>query len=238
MLAIGALAMSGVQAAPAPAAEPAFFGRAQVGGVVGPMAFTSDGGAALLEYGQSYGYKIECSASTGSGLVTGATSVAKMVLRLTGCEIPAMAFTCENSEAKTIETKPLAGELGPIKATMPGLRLRPETGSYLAEFQCGGGGILVKATGSVIGALSGGSGSTIEEAKLPSSLKLTFAQYWRVQKYSHFLTGPSQQLTFVVTELSSEPPFGECICTHEVPAGLGTVLKLTTAPGGQLGVTR
>jgi hypothetical protein len=103
----------------------------------------------------------------------------------------------------------------------------------------GGTVVLVKASGSVIASLSGASGTSVQEGKLPTSLKVSFVQSHTVQHYTHFMTGPSQQLTFVLTEFPHEPPFGECVCTHEAPAGVSTTLTLKSTPiASALGVTK
>ena len=179
-LCLVALVAMGIVSASA-SAEPVFFGKAEIGASVGHVAFKSTSGVSFLE-GHTSHVKIECKASTGSGEVTGPTSVAKSVTKFTSCELAGLALPCENTGAKEITTESLTGELGAITATSPGVRLKPESGSYLAQFNCAGGGVLIKAKGSIIGSLSGGTANTVEAGKLATSMKLTLAQSGGIQK--------------------------------------------------------
>ena len=232
-LCLVALVAMGMIAASA-SAEPVFFGKAEIGAPVGHVAFKSTSGTSYLE-GHTSKTKIECKASTGGGEVTGPTSVAKVVTKFTNCELAGLALPCENTGAKEITTENLAGELGAITSAIPGVRLKPETGSYLAQFNCAGGGVLIKSTGSIIGSLTGATATTVEAGKLATSLKLTLAQTGGLQKYTHFLSGPSQQITSIVSEFNKEK--GEFV-THEELSGQNQISTLTTNPSGQLGVTK
>jgi hypothetical protein len=234
-LALVALVAMGIASASA-SAEPVFFGKAEIGGTVGHVAFTGTGGTAFLE-GKTSKLKIECKAETAAGEVTGPTSTAKNITKFTSCEVATLALPCESTgaAAKEIVTNALIGELGGVTASLPGIRLKPESGIYLAEFQCAGGGVLVKVKGSVIGSLSGATATTVEAGKLATSMKLTLAQTGGKQKYQKFLTGGEEQLTSVVSEFNSEK--GEYV-THEELGGQSAIVTLKTTPAGQLGVTK
>jgi hypothetical protein len=221
--------------AAAAAAEPVFFGKAEVGAVVkAPVAFKGTGGTSFLE-GHTSKLKIQCTSVVGSGEVTGATSTAKNISRFEGCEVATLALPCENVASKVIETKPLLGELGAISSSLPGVRLKPESGEYLAEFQCAGGGTLVKVKGSVIASLSGATATTVEAGKLATSIGLALAQTGGIQKYTHFLSGPTQQLSSVVSEFNTEK--GEYV-SHEELSAESASAKLATSPAGQIGITK
>jgi hypothetical protein len=232
-LALVALVAMGIASASA-SAEPVFFGKAEIGKAVGNVKYSGTGGTSFLE-GHTSKLKIECKTASASGEVTGPTTSNKNVTHFANCEIAGLALPCESTgaAAKEIVTEPLLAELGGITATSPGERLKPESGEYLAQFNCASGGVLVKVTGSVIGTLSGATASTVEAGKLATSMKLTLAQTGGIQKYTHFLTGPSQQLTSIVSEFN-----GKEFVTHEELGGQSAIVTLTTSPSGQLGLTK
>jgi len=169
-------------------AEPVFYTKVEYGGTANtPIKFTGTLGPAFLE-GQVSKTKIECAAGTATGEVTGAKVSKKNITKFTGCK--ASGFECLNAAPGEIVTKSLQGELGDVKAGIPGIRLFDEgegKGAVLAAFNCGGGTIPVKVKGSVIGQLSGAAGTTVKDGKFASSNKLTFAQAAGVQKFSKFL---------------------------------------------------
>jgi hypothetical protein len=232
-LALVALVAMGIAAGSA-SAEPVFFGKAEVGKSVSNIKFEGTGATAFLE-GKTSKLKIECKANTATGEVNGPTSTAKNLTKFTNCEIAGLALPCETkgAAAKEIVTNNLIGELGGVSATLPGIRLKPESGIYLAEFECASGGVLVKVTGSVIGSLSGATATTVEAGKLATSNKLTLSQTAGKQKYQKFLTGPEQQLTSIVSEFN-----GKEFVTHEELGGQSAIETLKTNPAGQLGVTK
>jgi hypothetical protein len=233
-LALVAVVALGTAAATA-SASPVFFGKAEIGKTVGSVHFTGSGGVAFLE-GHTSKLKIECKANSANGEVNGPTSTAKSVIKFTGCEIAGLALPCENTAAKEITTVSLSSELGAISSTVPGTRLKPESGTYLAEFQCAGGGVLVKVKGSVIGKITGASGNTVEEGKLATSITLSFEQTGGIQKYTKFLGESSaQQLTSVVDEFNEKTGKFE---EHEELAGQLAKATLKTTPAGQVGVTK
>ena len=131
VVALLALAL-GALSATASAAAPVFFGKAAVGSKVEPVSFSGTLGAAFLE-GKS-GTKITCKAGTTDGEVTGPTTGKNGVTKFTGCETAGLP--CENAKAGEIDTKVLAGTLGNVTATTPGIRLFDEKegkGGKLAE---------------------------------------------------------------------------------------------------------
>jgi hypothetical protein len=217
-------------------AAPEFYGKAAVGTSVGTVKFTATSATAFLE-GKTSKLKIQCTASSGGGEATSATQTLNNTTNFTNCEVFGASLPCESAgaAAKEIRTNKLAGELGAISATVPGVKLTPESGPYLAEFGCAGGGVLIKVKGSLIGSITGASGNTVAEGKLPASTKLTFAQTGGLQKYTHFIGGTPEQLTSVVSEFSTEK--GEYV-THEELSGQSVIATLKTAVAGNLGVTK
>jgi hypothetical protein len=234
VLSLALAVTASIAAASVAQAEPEFYSKAAVGSAVGNVEFGTGSGTVFLE-GHTSKEKLQCTGSTGRGETTGPTSTAKNVILLTTCEFAGAAIPCENVGAKEIETKPLVGELGAITATSPGIRLRPESGSYLAEFNCAGGAVALKWVGSLLGSVTGDSGETVEEGALPASLKLTNAQTGGIEKYTHFLTGPSEQITQLVSEFSTEK--GEYV-THEELYGISMVQTIDTTPAANLGITK
>jgi len=230
--ALGALVATSALAS----ATPEFYTKAAIGSTVAGVAYKSTSTTSFLE-GKTSGLKIECASSTGTGEANGATTNAKVLTLFKKCEIIGLALPCENKGAgtKEIETNSLKGELGAITLTSPGVRLSPESGSYDAEFECAGGGVLIKARGSLIGSLTGASGETVAEGKLPASAKLTLKATKGVQQYTHFLTGPSEQLTSVVSEFSEAK---HEYVTHEELSAQNQTATLTTSPADNLGFTK
>jgi hypothetical protein len=168
-------------------ASPVYYGKAQVGSTVTlPIKGTGTLGAAFLE-GEVSKTKIECSGGTANFEVTGPTTTKKNITVFTGCKTG--SFPCGNVAETTIETKSLQGELGDVKTGVPGVRLFDEgtgKGGELAAFSCAGGAVAVKVKGSIIGSLSGASGTSVGLAKFATSQKLTFAESAGIQKYSKF----------------------------------------------------
>jgi hypothetical protein len=221
-----------VSAAPAQA-EPVFFGKAAVGGAVGPVSFTGSGSFVSLT-GQRSKLKVECKAATITGEVSGAQTVSHVVMKMTGCE-PAAGLPCQNSGSKEITTEALTGELGAITSSVPGLRLRPETGPNDIVYECSMGGVVVKVTGSVIAKLLGASGNSVEEGKLATTATLALEESGGIQKYTHFLTGGSEQWAQLVEEFSAEK---KEFVGHEELVGIKAKLSLKSTPTGLFGITK
>jgi hypothetical protein len=217
-------------------AEPVFFGKAAVGGAVGPASFTGSGGIIHLIANRTR-FMIECKAETMTGEVSGAQTVSHVVMKMTGCEPSAGPLPCQNSGAKEITTEELTGELGAITTSVPGLRLRPETGTDDIAFECAGGGVRMKVTGSIIAKLSGASGNSVEEGKLATTATLALeATTAGIQKYTHFLAGGSEQWELHVAEFASEK--GEFVEREEELVGVAAKLSLKSTPAGQFGITK
>jgi hypothetical protein len=190
---VAAFAMGMV--ATASAAQPVFYGVAELGKVVAtPIKQSGTFGASFLE-GNVSKAKITCTSGTSTGEVTGPTKTTNNIAKFVGCETGGLKCNSSGKGTGEIDTAALDGVLGSISASLPGVRLfkegeggkSPKTG-LLAEFVCGGVAT-VKVKGSVIGSLSGAQGKTVEEGKFAASNKLTFAQAGGVQKYTKFLTG-------------------------------------------------
>jgi len=216
--------------------SPEFYTKAAVNSAVTSVPYTSSSTTSFLE-GKTSGLKIECKTSTGTGEANSATTNAKVITLFKSCEIVGLALPCENKGAgsKEIETNPLKGEIGAISNTVPGVRLSGESSPYTAAFECAGGGVLIKAKGTLIGSLTGASGETVAEGKLPASAKLTLKATKGVQQYTHFLTGPSEQLTSVVSEFSEAK--GEYV-THEELSAQNQTATLKSVNPDDLGFTK
>ena len=195
MLALALVAVFAIGAGSASAAQPVFYGVAEIGGTVQPVKQTGTLGAAFLE-GKTSKAKITCTGGTAVGEVTSPTKTKGNVTTFTGCETSELPCKSGADPSGTIKTAALDGVLGNVTASLPGVRLfapgeggkSPKTGA-LAVFECGGGLVKVEVVGSVIGSLSGAQGSKVEEGKFAASAKLTFAETAGKQKYEKFLTG-------------------------------------------------
>lgn len=229
MVALALVAVSALAfAATASAAAPVFFGKAEVGKTVANVSFTGTLGAAFLE--AKAGTKISCTAGTATGEVTGPTTTENNVTKFTGCTTSEVE--CHNAGANEIVTKTLAGSLGAVSATAPGIRLFDQVegkGGKLAIFTCAGGAVKVEIRGSVIGSLTGASGKSVAEGKLATSNKLTFAESKGIQKYKKFLPGEG--------EPGEEQLEGNSGAGFEL-SGQSVIATLKTTPAGQLGVTK
>ena len=181
--------------ATASAAQPVFYGVAELNQVVKtPIKQAGTFGASFLE-GNISKAQITCKKGTSSGEVVGPTKSTNNTATFEECESGGLKCTSAGEATGVIKTAKLDGVLGNVSSTLPGVRLfkegeggkTPKTGS-LAEFNCGGvAAVIVK--GSVIGSLSGAQGKTVEEGKFAAVSKLTFAQTGGVQKYTKFLAG-------------------------------------------------
>lgn len=202
-------------------ASPVFYTKVEYGATANkPIKFTGTVGAAFLE-GSVSKSKIECVGGTASGEVTGPKLTQKNITTFTGCK--SSGFPCNSTGAGEGEvlTKSLEGELGDVKAGVPGLRLFDEAtgkGGPLAEFSCAGGAIGVKVKGSLIGQLSGAAGNTVEEGKFASSTKLAFAESGGIQKWTKFVgEETSEQLEGKLGEGAYEKSGQSAIATLKAP---------------------
>jgi len=226
-LALGAMTASFAQAE----TPPEFFTKAAVGGAAPTeVKETNTLGVAFLE-GHTSKAKIECKKGSGSAVVTGAKTTAKALTNFQECEVATVGLPCENHGTKEIETKDLVGELGLISSTKDGVRLKPESGTYLAEFICGGGAIEIKVKGSLIGELTGNAkvGETIASAKFGASGTLAFAETAGIQKYTKFLgEATGHQLENVVKEGTE---------TKEELGGQSAKVTVKSVPASDIGET-
>jgi len=189
------VAVFALSVASASAAQPVFYGVAEIGKTVGSVKISGTLGAAFLEGKETKG-QITCLGGTATGEITSPTKTVNNVTTFTGCETNKLKCKSGTDPEGTIKTTALEGVIGNITATLPGIRLwgpgaggtKPKT-ALLAEFECGGGLVKVKVTGSLIGSLSGAQGKTFEEGKFAASNKLTFGEAEGKQKYQSFLAG-------------------------------------------------
>jgi hypothetical protein len=181
--------------ATASAAQPVFYGVAELNAEVKtPIKQSGTFGASFLE-GNVSKAKITCTSGTSTGEVVGPTKSTNNIAKFVGCETSELKCNSAGKGTGEIDTFKLDGVLGNVSATLPGIRVfregeggkSPKTG-LLAEFVCGGIAT-VKVKGSVIGSLSGASGKIVEEGKTSASSTLTFAQSLGIQKYTKFLAG-------------------------------------------------
>jgi hypothetical protein len=211
-------------------ASPVFYTKVAEGGTASaPIPFTGTLGAAFLEPASKT--KITCTAGTATGEVTSSTITKNNLTKFTGCEIAGAGLKCNSAGKGTgeIDTKILEGKLGAITAALPGIRLFDEAGgpgAILAEFVCGGGAVTVVVKGSVIGSLSGASGTEPANGKFAASDKLTFAETNGVQKYTHFEGEGAEQL-----ESNSNGGAFE-------KSGQSVIATLKSVPASNLGYTK
>ena len=183
---VAALAL-GAAGAVAASAEPEFLTKAVVKAGE-KIPFSGTVGPSFVE--AKSGTKITCTSGTISGEVTGPKSVANTGIDAFGCE--SGGGQCENGPAaKEIRSKVLAGTLGGITATMPGIKLFSEAegkGGVAIEFKCAGV-LNVIFKGEITGSLGGAAGEGPETGKLLSSIKYVLAEKSGVQKYQGFSEG-------------------------------------------------
>jgi hypothetical protein len=228
---IATFAISIVASSVASAAQPVFYTKAVVGeSAAGVVPFKGTLGAAFLE-GKS-GTKITCTGGTATGEVTGPTTTENNVTKFTGCETS--GFKCNSAGAVEgeIVTAVLKGTLGNVTATLPAVRLFPQVagrGGELAAFACASGAVPVKVKGSVIGSLSGASGTTAVAGKIGPTQKLSFAEAAGVQKYTKFLVGQGEAGEEQLESSVSGNPYEK--------SGQSVVATLTSIPAYNLGVT-
>jgi hypothetical protein len=156
------------------------------------IPFSGTVGASFFE--AKSGTKITCAAGTITGEVTGPKSVGNTVINASGCE--AGGGECHNGGPKEIHSNVLAGTLGGITSTLPGVKLFSEAegkGGVAVEFKCAGVlNVIVK--GEVTGSVAGAAGAGPETGKLVASLKLKYVESGGIQKYKGFSEGPEAGL--------------------------------------------
>jgi hypothetical protein len=214
-------------------AEPEFLTKAVVGEAVTSVPFSGTVGASFWEAASGGKVKLLCTAGTASGEVVGARSLSNVVLLLTGCESGSLKAQSEGQPSGTIETKALAGKLGGITPTLPGIKLFSEAeGKGGTVLEANAGGIVTfKVRGEATGSLSGAAGEGPATGKLLASINLTFAQSKGVQKYKGFTEGPEAGLLGSFEWENSKNPFE--------PIGWSLKESLKTIPSTWgLGITK
>jgi hypothetical protein len=209
-------------------ASPVFYTKVVEGGTASAaIPFTGTLGAAFLEPASKT--KITCTGGTATGEVTSSTVTKNNLTKFTGCEASGLKCNSTGKGEGQIDTKVLEGKLGALTAALPGIRLFDEgsgPGGTLAEFSCGGGAISVVVKGSVIGALSGASGTEPANGKFAASDKLTFAETNAVQKYTHFEGESPEQLSSSTNGGAFEK------------SGQSVIATLKSVPASNLGYTK
>jgi len=217
-------------AASTASAGPVFYTKVNVGGTApNKVPFTATLGSAFLE--PTSKSKITCTGGTATGETGSATTTVNNLTKFTGCEAAGTGLKCNSLGKGTgeIDTKVLAGKLGAISATTPGIRLFDEAegpGGKLAEFTCGGGAVSVVVRGSVIGSLSGAAGTEAANGKFASSNKLTFAETEGIQKYQKFEGEGAEQLESSTNGGAFEK------------SGQSVIVTIKSTPAGNLGFTK
>lgn len=147
------------------------------GGELFPVTFTGSGGEGTLETITVGGVvrTVTCTASTSSGEISSGTTAKNIKVSLTGCTLTAPVgskLTCTSSKANSgeIQTVTLKGTLFYLVAgsSEVGVDLKPESGTTVATFTCGGVETLTVKEG-VIGKLT-------PVNTLTNSFTLTFSQ--------------------------------------------------------------
>lgn len=171
-------------------AEPEFVTKAVVGEAVSSVPFSGTVGPSYWESANLT--KITCSSGTVLGEVTGPKSLANIGLTLVGCEGAGGQFQTTGMPAGTIVTKTLAGTLGGITSSLPGIKLYSQAegkGGVVLEANCNGAAF-VTWKGEVTGSLSGAAGESPATGKLLSSFKLSLTETkGGIQKYKGFSEG-------------------------------------------------
>lgn len=242
---VAALAMGLTASSVASAAAPEFITKTCISCAAGPVKIrqeTVEGvakgvGAGYLE-AQVSKVRIICKdkEATTSGEITGPKTSQDNVTLFKECSTS--GFACYSAgKVNEIETYPLEGELGNA-AGKPAERFFREgkRGAPLAEYECGGGILTVKAVGSLVAALSiTGVGATPAATKLEKTTEEAFAETKGVQKYTELeppaVAGKEEPESYAVLyggEVAIEWPW--------TGSGTGQTIKLKCGTGeGVLG---
>jgi len=134
--------------------------------------------------------KLYCTGQSGTGEYSGASTVAGVILTLTGCYKGASTDHCQSTNAEgEIVTNALGGQLGVVKREAEaskdklGLQLKAASGEAIAEFKCAS--TPVKLRGSVI--------VEVKANSMLSTVIVTFAQSKGVQKWTDFAGGTANE---------------------------------------------
>src|SRR5947209_1747717 len=112
-------------AATAASAEPVFLAKSVAGEATTSVPYTGTLGANFWE-GKTSKSKVTCTGGSVSGEVSGAQSVAKTVLVMTGCETSGCKVHSKGLPEGEIVSETLAGKLNGITSTLPGLKVFSE----------------------------------------------------------------------------------------------------------------
>jgi hypothetical protein len=230
---IAAIAMSAVASTGA-SAEPEFLTKAAVGEAVSKVPFTGAIGSTYWETNKGR-IRISCLSGTFVGEASGPKAIGSTVMVLSGCESGSLRCSTTGSpEEGKIETKVLAGTLGGVTSSLPGIKLFSQAEGHAGTFfeaECGGGLEKVKMKGEVTGSLSGAAGEGPETGKLLSSFKLSFVDLkYGIQKYQGFSEGPESGLMGQLEAVINGTP---------EKAGLSSILTAKTVPSTwELGITK
>jgi hypothetical protein len=188
-LCLVAVVASAVFAASA-SAEPEFVTKAVVGEAVSSVPFSGTIGPSYWESASLT--KITCTSGAVVGEVTGPKSLANIVLTLQGCETAGGKVQTTGMPEGTVVTKTLAGILGGITSSLPGIKLYSQAegkGGVVLEANSNGA-VLITWKGEVTGSLAGAAGENPATGKLLSSFKLSLTQTkGAIQKYKGFSEG-------------------------------------------------
>src|SRR3954451_6139471 len=114
-------------AASSASASPIFYTKAALGETATTkVPFTATLGSAFLEPASKS--KITCTGGTAVGETASTTTTVKNLTKFVGCEAAGTGLKCNSTGKGTgeIDTKLLAGKLGAISSTVPGIRLFDE----------------------------------------------------------------------------------------------------------------
>jgi hypothetical protein len=218
-------------ASPAASAEPEFVTKAVVGEAVNTVPFTGTLGPTFFEGAKSKA-KVSCNLGSLSGEVTGPKSLANIVMTLTGCKTGELTVNTVGKPDGVVETKVLAGTLGGITATVPGIKLYSQSegkGGTVIEATCGGIANFVWQ-GEVTGSLAGAAGEGAPTGKLLTALKLSFAQTNGKQKYQGFSEGSEAGVMGQLVDVLNGSP---------EPSGWYAPISMKTVPSTWgIGVTK
>ncbi|HUB74442.1 MAG TPA: hypothetical protein VL979_10450 [Solirubrobacteraceae bacterium] len=178
--------MSALASAAAYAAGPEFLnskGEAAKG-----VTFKATSGTGKLEGTVT----IICSADTAEGEITGAKTVAKVVVTYTGCESSGKKCKSSGAASGEIKTSSLKGELGEVEKSEAesevGEDLAPESGTTFTTVEsCTPLGIKVSVTGSIIG-------EVLPIEKLATEGELVYKESSKKQQIKKFKGGSEDTL--------------------------------------------
>lgn len=162
------------------------------------IPFNATSGEVTFEMGK--GLRIVCKAGKDEGQISGAKTVGKVLVTLTGCEEASFKSACETGgTAGEIKLGELQGELGYTnKSTKTvGLLLRPASGETVASFSCPGDIIHNQIKGSFIG-------KVWQVNKMSKSGELQYRQESGKQEFTKFEGGATDVLEMEINESTFE----------------------------------